>query len=78
MRAARLVKDLPGNHRAQFAETESVILVLVDQTEGHHLVDLCRDRASRERELLTNLADVFNIFSVVGPESHVKNLVFRA
>ena len=71
------VRDILGQAIAYRMDYRFVILVLVDQTEGHRLVKLCGDRKSRECKLLTSLSSSFNVFSVIGPQSRGKNLVFR-
>ncbi len=50
------------------------ISVLIDQKGD--MIELCKQKGSKEVDLLRGLANDFNIFTVVGPVSHGKNLVF--
>ena len=70
------IRDLLGQAIAYRMHYRFVILVIVDQTEDRKVVDLCRSKKSQEYSLLSGLAEVLNIYTVVGPVSQSKNLVF--
>lgn len=70
------IRDLLGQALAYRMDYRFVILVLVDHTPDRQIVELCRDKKSREFSLLKGFSDDFNIFTVVGPLEKSKNLVF--
>ncbi len=70
------VREILGQAIAYRMEYRFVILVLVDQTDGREVVELCQDKSSREYRLLRQLSDGLNIFSVVGPVAQSRNVVF--
>jgi hypothetical protein len=70
------IRDILGQAIAYRMRYRFVILVLVDQTDGHKVVELCKSKGSQEFTLLSGLASDMNIFTVVGPISQSKNVVF--
>ena len=52
-----------------------VILVLLDLTKDKIMVNRCRDKTSNAYKLLQGLTDM-NIFTIVGPAGHGKNIAF--
>jgi len=70
------MRDLIGQAIAYRMHYRFVILVLVDQTEDQKVVKLCRSKKSQEFGFLSELANTMNIFTVVGPLSQSKNVVF--
>lgn len=70
------VRDVFGQALAYRMHYRFVILVLIDQTEERQIVNLCRVRESQERSLLSELAEAMNIFTIIGPLSQSRNIVF--
>lgn len=52
------------------------IVVWVDQSEERHIVELSRDKNSKEFSLLSGLAETMTIFSIIGPAGPSKNIAF--
>jgi hypothetical protein len=54
-----------------------VIIVLVDGTENKKIVELCKDKKSKEYSLFTGLAGAMNVFSIIGPDGPSRNISFE-
>lgn len=52
------------------------IIVLVDLTKDRIVVEQCKDKRSPAHQLLRGLCDELNIFTIVGPVGHHKNIAF--
>jgi hypothetical protein len=70
------VRDVLGQGLAYRMHYRFVILVLIDQTEEPQIVNLCRVKGSRERSLLSELAEAMNIFTIIGPLRQSRNIIF--
>jgi len=70
------VRDVLGQALAYRMHYRFVILVLIDQTNERQIVNLCRIRESQEHSLLSQLAESMNIFTIIGPLSQSRNIVF--
>ncbi|HLA85828.1 MAG TPA: hypothetical protein VJL29_13640 [Thermoguttaceae bacterium] len=70
------VRDVLGQAIAYRTRYRFVILVLIDQTPGKKVVELCSNPMSSEAKLLHGLAEAFNIMTVVGPAGKQKNIGF--
>lgn len=70
------VRDVLGQGLAYRMHYRFVILVLIDQTEDRQIVNLCRVKGSRERSLMSELAEAMNIFTIIGPLRQSRNIVF--
>lgn len=55
-----------------------VELVLIDQTQGRQIVDSCGKPESSEFQLLHDLAEELNVFTIVGPRDKDGNVLFLA
>jgi len=73
---AQSARDILGQSIAYRMHYRFVILILVDMTNDRRLVKLCKNKASREYSLLSGMSQSMNIFSVVGPVSSSKNIIF--
>lgn len=71
------VRELLGQAIAYRTHYRFVILVIVDQTQERKVVELCKNKSSKEYALLSELARTMNIFSVIGPLSQSKNVCFN-
>ena len=69
-------RDILGQAIAYRMQYRFVILVLIDTTEDHRLVTLCNDKNSSEYSLFTEMAELMNVFTIVGPISQSKNVCF--
>ncbi len=76
IRGGPSVRELLGQAIAYRMNYRFVIMVLIDQTEGHKIVQACSSKNSPESDLLRGLCDDFNIFTVVGPANDGSNVVF--
>lgn len=70
------VRDVLGQALAYRMHYRFAILVLIDATEERQVVSSCRTEGSRERSLLLELAAAMNIFTIIGPLSKSRNIVF--
>lgn len=69
-------RDILGQSIAYRMHYRFVILVLVDVTENKQIVELCKDKKSKEYSLFTGLAETMNVFSIIGPDGPSKNVIF--
>ncbi|MDH7482970.1 MAG: hypothetical protein QHH26_13510 [Armatimonadota bacterium] len=69
-------RDILGQSIAYRMQYRFVIIVLVDETEDRRIVELCKDKNSKEYSLFTGLAETMNIFSIIGPDGPSKNVSF--
>mgnify|MGYP001278550782 CR=1 FL=1 len=69
-------RDILGQSIAYRMHYRFVILVLVDGTEDRHIVELCKNKRTREHSLFAGLAKTMNIFSIIGPAGPSKNISF--
>jgi len=77
IRSGPTVRDILGQSIAYRMDYRFVILVLVDRTRGRKVVSLCKDKKTREHQLLSQMANELNVFSIVGPGPDGKNVVFK-
>lgn len=70
-------RDILGQSIAYRMHYRFVILVLVDGTEDKKIVELCKDKKSKEHSLFTGLAETMNVFSIIGPDGPSKNISFE-
>ena len=70
-------RDILGQSIAYRMQYRFVIIVLVDGTEDRKIVDLCKDKNSKEYSLFTGLAETMNVFSIIGPDGPSKNVSFE-
>jgi len=70
-------RDILGQSIAYRMQYRFVIIVLVDGTEDRKIVDLCKDKKSKEYSLFTGLAETMNVFSIIGPDGPSKNVSFE-
>jgi hypothetical protein len=69
-------RDILGQSIAYRMQYRFVIVVWVDQSEGRHIVELSRDKNSKEFSLFSGLAETMNVFSIIGPAGPSKNIAF--
>ncbi len=69
------VREMLGQAIAYRTQYRFVVLILVDNTDGRQIVELVKDKKSREYALLQGLADQFNVFTVIGPAGRNKNII---
>ena len=70
------IRDLLGQGLVYRMHYRFVILFFVDITSERQIVQLCKNKKSQEYSLLMELSRSLDIFSVIGPLSQSKNLVF--
>lgn len=70
------VRDILGQAIAYRMAYRFVILVLIDKTPDRQIVEKCADKRSQEYALLSGLRESFNIYTIVGPLDHGKNISF--
>ena len=70
-------RDILGQSIAYRMQYRFVIIVLVDGTEDRKIVELCKDKKSKEYSLFTGLAETMNVFSIIGPDGPSKNVSFE-
>jgi len=70
------IRDILGQGLVYRMNYRFVILVIVDNTSDRTIVELCNKKNSSEYGFLTNLAEDFNIFTIVGPKGISSNLSF--
>lgn len=70
-------RDILGQSIAYRMQYRFVIIVLIDGTEDRQIVELCKDKKSKEHSLFTGLAETMNVFSVIGPDGPSKNISFE-
>lgn len=70
-------RDILGQSIAYRMQYRFVIIVLIDGTEDRKIVELCKDKKSKEYSLFTGLAETMNIFSIIGPDGPSKNISFE-
>lgn len=76
IRGSQSVRDMLGQGICYRTKYRFVILVFIAENPTEPFIDLCKNKNSNEFELLTALANDFNIFSIVGPDPEGKNLAF--
>jgi hypothetical protein len=69
-------RDILGQSIACRMQYRFVIVVWVDGSEGRQIVELSRDKNSKEFSLFSGLAETMNIFSRIGPDGPSKNIAF--
>jgi hypothetical protein len=69
-------RDILGQSIAYRMQYRFVIIVLVDGSKDRHIVELCKDKKSKEFSLFTGLAETMNVFSIIGPDGPSKNIAF--
>ena len=70
------IRDVLGQALAYRMHYRFVILVVIDTTPERQIVNLCGARRSRECDLLSELSESLNIFTIVGPLGQSRNIVF--
>lgn len=74
--SSQTIREVLGQAIAYRMHYRFVILVLVDHTTERQIVELCADKNSQEYQLLNELADTLNIYSIVGPKGQSENIAF--
>ena len=69
-------RDILGQAIAYRMQYRFVIIVWVDGSDGRHIVELCKDKNSKEFSLFAGLAETMNVFSIIGPDGPSKNIAF--
>lgn len=69
-------RDILGQSIAYRMQYRFVIIVLIDGSENRQIVELCKDKISKEYSLFTGLAETMNVFSIIGPDGPSKNVAF--
>ena len=69
-------RDILGQSIAYRMQYRFVIIVLIDESEDRQIVELCKDKESKEFSLFTGLAETMNVFSIIGPYGPSNNVVF--
>jgi hypothetical protein len=69
-------RDIIGQAIAYRMQYRFVILVLVDSSEDRQVVELCKKKDSEECLFLSDLAELMNVFSIIGPIGPSKNIAF--
>jgi len=49
---------------------------MVDGSQDRHIVELCKNKSSKEFSLFSGIAESMNIFSIIGPDGPSKNIAF--
>lgn len=53
-----------------------VIIVLIDGSADRQIVELCKDKKSKEFSLFSGLTETMNVFLKIGPDGPSKNVAF--
>ena len=69
-------REILGQSIAYRMQYRFVIIVLIDGSEDRQIVELCKDKRSKEFSLFTGLAETMNVFSIIGPDGPSKNVAF--
>lgn len=69
-------RDIFGQSIAYRMQYRFVIIVLIDGSENRQIVELCKNKNSKEFSLFTGLAETMNVFSIIGPDGPSKNIAF--
>ncbi len=69
-------REILGQSIAYRMHYRFVIIVLIDESEDRQVVELCKDKESKEFSLFTGLAETMNVFSIIGPDGPSKNVGF--
>ncbi len=72
------IRELLGQAIAYRMHYRFVILLLIDKTPDHKIIELCSDKNAQEHQLMKGFAAGLNIFSIIGPKGRSDNLVFIA
>jgi hypothetical protein len=76
VRSGADVRDLIGQAIVYRVFYRFVILVLIDHTPDRSIVGLCKSKDTTEYSFLKDLAENYNIFTVIGPLKQSLNLIF--
>ncbi len=69
-------RDILGQAIAYRMQYRFVIIVMVDGSNDRHIVELCKNKNTKEFSLFSGLAESMNIFSIIGPAGPSKNIAF--
>jgi hypothetical protein len=69
-------RDILGQSIAYRMQYRFVIIVLIDGSKDRQIVELCKNRESKEFSLFTGMAAKMNVFSIIGPRGPSKNIAF--
>ena len=69
-------RDILGQSIAYRMQYRFVIIVLIAGSKSRQIVELCKNKESKEFSLFTGMAATMNVFSIIGPVGPSKNIAF--